>query len=510
VSDDVRSNAELTEATASGLRWITLARIGTEVLLMASMVVLARLIPPSAFGMFAIAVIVQEIAVNVPSEAVGSALVQRRSIDRAHLQGGLALSLAIGAAFALATAALALVVVRPVFGAGTADLVLLTTPWFLIGAVLAVPIAQLRRRLDFRLLSVLELVQSTIRSVSSIVLAAAFGLDAPSLVLGGFIGMGAMLLLALAFAPVPLPRWRRAAVRDLLAYGGPASLATVAWTGFRNADYAIVGARLGAAQAGFYWRGFQLAVEYQRKITSVMTQMGFPVLARTQSFDEMLVLRHRMVRILTIAIFPILVCLVVLAPVVVPWLFGDEWAPAVLPTQILAAAGAATVVIDQVGAVLMATGRTRALLGYGVAHFAVYAVAVFFAASSGIAAVAIAAASVHGVFLVIAYDLMLRGHPANPLRVLWDDVKAALVPCTLMAGAAVAVDMSLTAAGWAALPHMAAVGAVSAIVYLTAMRLWFPDGWNDLAALTRRVLPVERMRALVRRRPAPAAKLSRS
>ena len=61
------------------------------------MVVLARLIPPSAFGMFAIAVIVQEIAINVPSEGVGIAIVQRRSVEREHLQGGLALSLLIGA-----------------------------------------------------------------------------------------------------------------------------------------------------------------------------------------------------------------------------------------------------------------------------------------------------------------------------------------------------------------------------------------------------------------------------
>ena len=59
-----------------------------------------------------------------------------------------------------------------------------------------------------------------------------------------------------------------AAARDLLPYGGPAALATVAWTGFRNGDYAIIGAVLGPAQAGFYWRAYQLAVEYQSKISA--------------------------------------------------------------------------------------------------------------------------------------------------------------------------------------------------------------------------------------------------
>ena len=353
---DVRSNSELTEATASGLRWITLARVGTELVLLAAMVLLARLIPPAAFGMFALAVIAQELAIAVPSEGVGSALVQRRSVEREHLQGGLALSLAIGAVLGLVSLLLAVVLVRPVFGDETASLVMMTTPFFLVGAISAVPLAVLRRRLDFRLLSILELTQSMVRSLSSVALALV-GLDAPALVFGGLIGMSSLLVLALIVAPVPLPRWRPQAIRDLLPYGGPAAIAAVSWAGFRNADYAIVGARLGAAQAGFYWRGYQLAVEYQRKVTAVMTQMGFPVLARTEGMDEMLALRGRMVRLLTVMLFPALVVLALLAPTLVPWLFGPAWEPAVLPTQILAAAGAACLVIDQVGAVLMAAGR---------------------------------------------------------------------------------------------------------------------------------------------------------
>lgn len=145
---DTQETPELTAATAVGLRWITFARVITEALLLASMVVLARLIPPSAFGMFAIAVIVQELAINVPSEGVGSALVQRATVQREHLQGGLALSLALGTALAAVTLVPATVLVVPVFGAQTATLVAMTSPWFLLGAVLALPMAVLRRRLD--------------------------------------------------------------------------------------------------------------------------------------------------------------------------------------------------------------------------------------------------------------------------------------------------------------------------------------------------------------------------
>jgi O-antigen/teichoic acid export membrane protein len=495
---DVRTNAELTEAAASGLRWIAFARVGIEILLLGSMVVLARLMPPSAFGMFAVVLIVQELAVTVPGEGIGSALVQRRNVRREHLQAGLALSLLMGLAMAAVFLVLAATVLPALFGSPTAALIALATPYFLFGAVFALPMAVLRRRLDFRRISLIDLTQSCVRSVTSIVLAAGFGLDAPALVLGGVAAMCATAVIALIFAPVPLPRWHAGAIRDLLPYGGPAALSCFAWTGFRNGDYAIVGARLGATQAGFYWRGYQLAVEYQRKISTVMSQIAFPVLSRTAGAHELFALRRRMVRLLTVTLFPLLATLVLVAPVLVPWLFGPAWEPAVLPTQILAGAGAATVVIDAVGSVLMAEGRTRALLGYGVAHFVVYAGAVVWASSYGVSAVAGAAVVVHGVFLVVAYQLMLRGREERATSLLWTDMSAAVVSCLGLLAVAGPADWLLRDAGTPVLVHLMLVAAAAAIGYCLVLRLLFPAAWRDLGALVGRILPSRLVRARVR------------
>jgi PST family polysaccharide transporter len=503
-----RSNEELTEATARGLRWVTYGRLVTEVLLLVSMVALARLIPPSAFGMFAIAVIVQELAINVPSEGVASAIVQRDTVDRAHLQGGFALALLIGAALTLLGLVLCVVVVNPVFGHQTATMVAWTTPWFLLGATVALPQAMLRRDLDFRRLSMLTLAQSAGRSGVTILLAAGFGLDGPALVFGSLAGILAMTILGFAFQPVPFPRWRSAAIRDLLPYGGPASLACFCWAGFRNGDYAIVGARLGAAQAGFYWRGYQLAVEYQSKISSMMTQMAFPVLARTAGEDELFAMRRRMVQLLTTVSFPLLCGLVILAPTLIPWLFGPAWEPAVLPTQILAGAGASSVVIDAVGAVLMATGRSRAMLGYGIAHFAVYIVAVLIGSRWGLTGVSIASVSSHAVFLVVAYQVMLHGRGEPVLRFLWQDLRAGAVGAAVMAAVAVPLDAAVGGAGVPAFAHLAIVGAVAGVAYVLAVWRLFPAAWADLSALLRRVLPSGPVRRITARVPALAGRSS--
>jgi O-antigen/teichoic acid export membrane protein len=501
--DDARSNAELTEAAAGGLRWITYARIAIEVTLLGSMVVLARLIPPSEFGIFAVVVIVQELALTMPMEGVGSALVQRRTIGREHLQGGLVLSLGIGAVLSLLTLALALAVVDPLFGERTASLVMLALPWYLLGALYCVPMAVLRRRLDFKRMSQLDLVQNLVRVATMLALALA-GLNAEALVLGCLAGMAVTVALALVLAPVPLPRWQPEAMRDLLPYGGPAALSCVAWTGFRNGDYAIIGATLGTASAGFYWRGYQLAVEYQRKISVVMTQMAFPVLARAQTAPDMLALRRRMVQLLTIVVFPLLVMLVLLAPLVVPWLFGPAWRPAVLPTQILAIGGAAVLVTDAVGSALQAAGRARALLGYGVAHFCVYAGAVLAVASHGLAAIAIAASVVHAAFLVVAYGVLMHREERGALRTLWGDVAPASVACVAMLSAAGPVEWGASALEAPLLAHLASVSAAGAFAYLLGLRAWFPDRWADLSAALRRIVPsrVRSAARLGRMRPA--------
>jgi lipopolysaccharide exporter len=497
---DSRTNEELAAATIGGLRWVTAVRLASEVLLLVSMVVLAHLIPPKAFGMFAVVVLVQEIAINLPDAGIAGALVQRSEIGRRHLQAGLAVSLAIGATLTLIALAITVGVVRPLFGSGTAWLMVAMLPLFPIGAALAIPTAVLRRRLDFRALSLLEMVQTFMRSVGSLVLAVGFGLDASALAGGVVMAAAAALVLAWWAAPVPFPRWHREEVRDLLGYGGPASLSVIAWSAFRNCDYAIVAARLGTTQAGFYWRGFQLAVEYQRKVTSVMSYFGFPVLARTTGMDELLALRQRMVRLTTITLFPLFVTLTLLAPVVIPFLLGDEWKPAVVATQILTAAGAATVLTDNVGAALSAAGRAKTVLSFGVSHFVVYAIAVVFASRWGITGVAVAAGSVHSAFLVYSYWLLLQGRPENAVVVLWEDIAPAAVASVVMVSACLPLNMVLANADAEALLHIAAVCAVAAVVYLTTLRIAYPAVSNDLLTVIGRVFPTSAIRDRVVRR----------
>ena len=408
--------------------------------MMGSLVVLARLIPPAAFGPYAVAVVVQEFAIGIQGQGVGSALVQRPTASREHLQAGQALGLSIGVVLAGLTYLAAWVLVKPIFGGPTASLVALSSPLFVIYAIGTVPFATLRRRFAFRRLSILDVANTSVRLGVSIGLAVA-GLGARSLVWAALAGGVVFSAAAWCSAPPPLPRFRSGPVRDLLSYGVSASLAAISWVGFRNCDYAIIAARVGTLQSGFYFRAYTLAVEYQRKISDVMVTVAFPILARTADEAQLHMLRGQMVRVLTTVLFPLLTLLAVLAPVLLPWLLGAPWAPAVVPTQILAIGGASTLVIDTTGVVFMASGRSRAMLLFGLGHFAAYGMVVWFIAPYGIDKVAIVAAGVHTLFVFVSYALMMRGSFARTLRDIWADVAPDAV--SSLALAAVAVPASI-------------------------------------------------------------------
>jgi O-antigen/teichoic acid export membrane protein len=397
------------------------------------------------------------------------------------------MSICIGVVLGAVAFLTAPLVFTSLFGAGTTALVQLATPMFVIAAVTAVPLAVIQRRLDFRLISLVLILSLIVRAVVALALALA-GLDAEALVLGAIAASTAMMAVLLFYARVPWPRPRLRAAREIAGYGLPAALAGLSWTGFRNADFAIVGARLGTVSAGFYWRGYQLSIEYQRKIGYGVHQVAFPVYSRASDLESMLALRQRVVRVSAAVLLPGLAALAVLAPLLVPLLFGPTWEPAVVPTQILALAGMVTVPSDTTGAVVMAAGRARAWLAYHLAFFAIYAPAVYITAGYGLAAVCWAVVVVQALSTVAAYAGLLRGLVDRPLVRLYEDVAPGTMAAIGLAVVAAPAAWLLSRVGAPAPVAIVVAGAVGAAAGLATLRWVSRPAWRDLSGLARRVL----------------------
>lgn len=478
----------LKEATLSGIRWLMLTRIASEALGLAAMVALARLVSPAAFGRAAVALIFLPLATILTFEGFASALVQRERVDPDHLHAATLMSLLGGAVLSALALGLGPVLWQPLFGARTAQLMELAAPVFLLAGLGGVPRALLWRRLDFRRMGLIDTASLVLGNALAVALALV-GLQARAIVWGALAQVALRSLLLLAAAPPPRPRLHLEAQREIGSFGVPAALAGLVDVLFRNVDYAILAARLPAAQTGIYWRAFNLGVVYQDKLSGVMVQLAFPVYSRTESHAQLRGLHERATRVHAAVIFPLLALLIVVAPLLIPWLLGPQWAPSVRPTQILALAGMVAAILTGYPQVMLALGRPRALLRFNLAMLLGYAVTIALAASHGLVIVSIAVAAFYLAILAGVYRLLLRRHLGISIHGLLYELGPALAGCLALAAVAAPLQALLSPA-LPPLLTLVVVGAAGLATYVATLRAVSPPAWRDLALLLARVLPV--------------------
>ena len=479
------------EATISGVRWVMLTRVISEVVALGAIVLLARHVSPAGFGHAAVALIFVPLAGILTFEGFASALVQRTTVDESHRQVAMLTSLLGGAVLSLLVLALVPIVWRPVFGEETAALIALVSPVFLFASLGTVSRATLWRRLDFRRMSLVDLSATILGNVVPVVLVLAAGLGATAIVLGALIQVLFTALLLLAAAPPPLPRWHRSSQREIGGFGLAAALAGLVDVMFRNVDYAILAARLPAAQVGIYWRSFNLGVVYQDKLSSVMMQLAFPVYSRTESREHMRALHERAARVHAAVIFPLLASLIVLGPVVIPFVLGGEWIPAVRPAQILAIAGMVAAVLTGYPQVMLAVGRPRALLNFNVLMLVVYAALIAATADLGLITISIAVVGAYLLILVGVYRFMLDRYLGISVARLVPELGPAIAGCLALA----AVGEPLRRALYPTLgpaPTIVIAGTMGIAMYCLVLRRVSRPTWDDLIRLASRVLPIPR------------------
>jgi lipopolysaccharide exporter len=493
----------LRDAAVAGVRWIAIAKVVGESAQLIAAVVLARLIVPAEFGHAAIALILVPLAAILTFEGFGSALVQRKEIDQGHLETAMLASLLGGAALSALTFLLAPLVAVPLFGERTSELVQLASPLFLIAGFSAVSRSLLWRELEFRNVSLIETGSVALGAAVSIGLALA-GMEGDAIVLGAIVGaLLASVLFVVVVRPC-WPRWHSRQLREIVGFGGPASGAGLLHVAITNVDYTILAARLSSAQVGFYWRAFQLGVVYQDKISGIMMRLAFPVYSRTRDLAELTRLHERATRVHAATVVPLLAILIVTAPVLIPWLFGSEWGPSVLPTQILAVAGMIAAILTGFPQVLLAAGKPRPLLYFNLVLLAVYGGAVLATVERGIVAVAIAVVAVYVAQLVVVYAVLLRRVVGIPVSQMVGDLAPAMLGSLALLAVCFPVVHVLRGIDAPPIAILAAAGSIGLAVHCLVVRQLFPAVWHDLSALAGRVLPA----AMTRRWAATAEAVS--
>lgn len=441
-----RADAESTSrsigrAAGKGLRWSLMGSVSTRLGGLLLGIALARLLTPADFGLYAIALSAMYFVMHVNDVGLIAATVQWRGrlADMAPTATTLALvfSVLIYGLFWVAAPSFASLAGSP----DAAPLVRLLTTVILIDGVTAVRAASLLRSFRQDQITVANLCGLLVNAAVAISLALngagpfsfVGGQVAGALVIGGFV---------LRFARLP---WKvgfdGAIARKLMRFGLPLAMGLGVEAVLLNIDYVIVGRVLGTVALGFYLLAFNVSSWAPGVISTAIRWVSVPSFSRLSEDDDSLSPGvQRSITLLVTSVLPIGILLVVLAPALVEFLYGQQWAPAAPVLRFLVVLGIVRMLTMLAVDILTGAGATRAALwlnlGWAVALVPALVVGTRL---DGIRGAAIAHAIV-AVLIALPLALLalwrigvqLRPIPATLVRPLLGGVVAAVI-CVLVA-----------------------------------------------------------------------------
>ena len=356
------SSGNLDRAFVGGVIWTAGAKWSTQILTWGSTIAVARILTPEDFGLVAMAGAISTVAKVMAEFGIGSAVLQMQSLEDNVIQqlntvctaAGLVLFV-LGLAFIPALQAFyGTEAVGPIF--------VLSTIAFILTGLSVVPLATLRKELNYRALSLADMARVTTQSFVTVACAFA-GMGYWSLPIGGLSGSFSALAFVLArkYVSFRFPRW--ADVGPAIQFGGRVTFSQLAVSLYSNSPAILLGRHLGADLAGAYQMASNIAEMPQEKLADLVMRVTGPIFAKAQH-DRDLIRRYILTftETLLICILPLTMGVALVGKDLVELLFASKWERSVAPMQWLCVLVSVRTLMPLVGQALFALRQERYVL----------------------------------------------------------------------------------------------------------------------------------------------------
>ena len=455
-----------------GVPWTILSYGANKLITVGTTIVLARLLVPADFGLFALALLATNGLGMFNDLGLGGTLVLRQDLDRRAQGTVLTVMVATAATLAVLLAAASPLVARAFGEPRLEEILLALAPLILFGGVNWFHEALLQRELEFRRRFVAQTAQSLVYATSAISLGALADAGVWSLVggqLAGILVYGAVLLMVVPYHV--RPAFDREVVRLSVGTGSGFLVQRTCAFLQENADYLAVGRVLGPTQLGFYSMAYRLGELPYWAIADPVAKVTFPGFARKrQRGEDVRPSFLTVLRTVALVACPLSLALSAAAEPFTRVLLGDNWLPMIPVLSILGIWGVIRPVQVTLGWLLNSTGAAGLMGAISVATLVILVPVLFIAAHRGgidaVAWVMVADMVLSSVLLTIAIRSRVRLAPGKIVRAV-----APLVPALALgwaAGRVVATSVD------APLLALALSGAATLAVYAATLRILTP------------------------------------
>jgi O-antigen/teichoic acid export membrane protein len=406
-------NESLAQSAFQALAWQYSGAIFQAGLQFAVGVTLARLLTPEAFGAVGMTLIAIGFAKLVGDLGFGAAIIQYPDLTTRHVRTAFTGSILCGTLLFLVLWFIAPAVSR-LFNHDSLTLMLRVIALSLIlSGTAVVSGALLRRELQFRLLTVVEIISYAIGFGVVGVSMAVLGYGAWSLIVANIVQPLCLLALAVPLGNQSIrPLFGILEYRDLCRVACGEMLNNVVNFGAENLHFFTVGKWLGASALGLFNRSFYLMHLPVMYFSFALWNVMFSLYSKIQDDIPRLGRAFRLTVSLTgVVTVPVFFAMAVVPEVVIVGLFGAQWKPAAATFQILCLSGPFMAMMRVFGAVTNARGYLFSECGRQVIYLVLVAAALWSLFSFGLEglATAVAIGVVARYFLLAQLALKLTG-----------------------------------------------------------------------------------------------------
>ena len=401
----------LRQKTVKGVFWAGFQNWGASLIATVVLLVLARLLPKEEFGVVGIALVFILLIDLVLKQGCGQTLVQKDELEPEHLDTffwtGMVLAIVM-TVIALATAdAIAAIYQEPQL----ARVLKWLSLSFPAGALGYTQDALLRRSLAFKSLAIRQIVGAVGGGGVGVTMAL-WGCGIWSLVgqvLATFAVGSVVLWLTCDWRP--RLAFSRSHLQELWKFGALAMGVSLLTFLTRRVDLLLIGYVLGKGPAGAYFIAYRILATMTQVFTQTVAAVALPTFSRIQHHPEQTRNAFYTASQMTSLIaFPVFFGLALLAPELMPALFGDGWDASVPVVRYLALFGIIQALAHFTGLVILAQGKPSWRFGLGCLDALIQVLAVSIAVQWGIVAVAVAClvriAMTYPVFLLSVHKLI--------------------------------------------------------------------------------------------------------
>ncbi len=358
----------LKQKVLTGTKWVTLANIFRQILQLISLVVFARLLTPTDFGIFAILMIFVGFMQMFTDMGTSAALIHIKNPSDKLLSSifyfNIFVGLVLSVCLVLISDPIALFFEIPQLKI----LLQIISISFIIASFGVVQKALFEKHLNFKAVTIIETFAAAL-SLAIGIGAAYCGLGVVSLIIQTLSFSILLVILLWVYSEWrPMFYFALDDIKYIWEFTKNISFFNVVNYFARSADNFLIGKFLGSPALGVYSIAYKIMLYPLQNVSRTLLRILFPAFSQIQDDNKKFKNVYlRIIFFIALITFPLMVGLMATADVLVSVVFEDKWEKLSILLIILAPIGMIQSIVTTTGSIFMAKGNTRTFMRLGVA-----------------------------------------------------------------------------------------------------------------------------------------------